>query len=292
MKEINNMKLNLKYEEIKKLFDRYNMYTLDSIDLILKFAEGYDLNDTNNAFINIYNKKYNEERDNLEGRNEYDYITRLKNFNIDEIISSMEELSKEELKYLNDLVLAAVYHIKENKIESSMLPKLKEFMVYHDKELINYLKPTIDYLNEDEIKDFFNKYNVGELELFDLIFENTKSYNIKDIKKIKNEVYNDKYAELTNNFEVGVMPKGTSVEKLSLKNKLLNENELNFFHDLVEDATSYLDSIGEFEDEYKTVCEEFDSGDYPIVAMSNLLDNIENDKKINFVKKLVKKNKN
>lgn len=292
MKEINNMKLNLKYEEIKKLFDRYNMYTLDSIDLILKFAEGYDLNDTNKAFINIYNKKYNEERDNLEGRNEYDYITRLKNFNIDEIIGSMEELSKEELKYLNDLVLAAVYHIKENKIESSMLPKLKEFMVYHDKELINYLKPTIDYLNEDEIKDFFNKYNVGELELFDIIFENTKSYNIKDIKKIKNEVYNDKYAELTNNFEVGVMPKGTSVEKLSLKNKLLNENELNFFHDLVEDAASYLDSIGEFEDEYKTVCEEFDSGDYPIVAMSNLLDNIENDKKINFVKKLVKKNKN
>ena len=88
------------------------------------------------------------------------------------------------------------------------------------------------------------------------------------------------------------MPKGTSVEKLSLKNILLNENELNFFHDLVEDAASYLDSIGEFEDEYKTVCEEFDSGDYPIVAMSNLLDNIENDKKINFVKKLVKKNKN
>ena len=292
MKEKNNMKLNLKYEEIKKLFDRYNMYTLDSIDLMLKFAEGYDLDDTNKAFINIYNKKYNEERDNLEGRNEYDYITRLKNFNIDEIIGSMEELSKEELKYLNDLVLAAVYHIKENKIESSMLPKLKEFMVYHDKELINYLKPTIDYLNEDEIKEFFNKYNVSELELFDLIFENTKSYNIKDIKKIKNEVYNDKYAELTNNFEVGVMPKGTSVEKLSLKNKLLNEKELNFFHDLVEDAASYLDSIGEFEDEYKTVCEEFDSGDYPIVAMSNLLDNIENDKKMNFVKKLVKKNKN
>jgi len=290
MKE-NKKELNLKYEEIKKLFERYDMYTLDSIDLILKFVNDYELKDTNLAFINVYNKKYQENKDNLEGKNEYDYITRVLNFNIDEIINSIEDLSKEELKYLNDLVKSAVCYIKENKIESNILPKLKEFMVYHDKELINYLKPTIEYLNDAEIKEYFNKYSVTELELYDLILENVKTYNVRDIKRIKKEVYQEKYKVLTDEFEVGMLPIGITVEVLSRKDKVLNEKELNFFHDLVEDASSYLDSIGEFEDEYKTVCEEFDSGDYPIIPMSNLLDKIEDDKKMNFVKNLVKKKK-
>lgn len=290
MKE-NKKELNLKYEEIKKLFERYDMYTLDSIDLISKFVNDYELKDTNLAFINVYNKKYQENKDNLEGRNEYDYITRVLNFNIDEIINSMEDLSKEELKYLNDLVKSAICYIKENKIESSILPKLKEFMVYHDKELINYLKPTIDYLNEEEIKEYFNKYSVTELELYDLILENVKTYNVRDIKRIKKKVYEEKYKVLTDEFEVGMLPIGITVEVLSRKDKVLNEKELNFFHDLVEDASNYLDSIQEYENEYKEVCEEFDSGDYPVVAMSNLLDSIETDKKINFVKKVVKKKK-
>ena len=291
MKEKNKMELNLKYEEIKKLFERYDMYTLDSIDLILKFAKDYDLDETNKAFINVYGKKYNDERENLEGRNEYDYISRLRNFDLDEIINNMEELSKEELEYLNNLVKSAESHIKDTNKESSMLYKLEEFMVYHDKEVMDFLKPTVDYLNEEEIKEFFNKYNVGELELFDLIFENVKSYNIRDIKRIQNQVYDEKYEELTNNFEVGILPEGACVESLSKKDKLLNENELNFFHDLVEDAVSYLDSVASFEEEYQAIFEEFDSGDYPVVAMSNLLDDIEVDKKMNFVKKIVKNKK-
>lgn len=133
-------------------------------------------------------------------------------------------------------------------------------------------------MNYSELKEFFNKYNIIELEAFDTIIEYSKDYNLRDIKKIKKDVYNEKYGELTKNFEVEVKPYNFKLSDISKKNKDLNETELNFLHLLVESASLYLDSVQEFDYVYKEVFEEFDSGDYPVKEMSILLDLIEEEK--------------
>ena len=51
-------KLNLNTYEIKNLFDKYSLETLESLDLILKYTKNYDLNSTNGVYVN--NEKINE----------------------------------------------------------------------------------------------------------------------------------------------------------------------------------------------------------------------------------------
>lgn len=271
-------KINMTYEELKNFFERYNVYTLDSIHIMLNIIGENDSKRINKAFNTAYNKKYNEEKENFEGRNEYDYITMVLNFDLLEIINNITELNEKELGFITDIVKTTMYTLREDRMEKSIEPALDEYLRAYDKEFIKRLKPTISNLTKEEIKEFFNKYNVVELEAFDTILEYTKDYNIRDIRRIKKEVYTTKYNELTNNYEAGVKPSNFRLSNIGKKNKELNNTELDFLHLLVESASLYLDSIQEFDYAYKEVFKEFDSGDYPVLEMSELLDSIEKEK--------------
>ena len=283
-------KINMTYEELRIFFERYNVYTLDSIYIMLNIIGENDSKKKNKAFNTAYNKKYNEEKENFEGRNEYDYITMVGNFDLIEITNNINELSDKELGFITDIVKTTMYTLREDRLEKSIEPALDEYLRAYDKEFIKRLKPAISNLTKKEIKEFFNKYNTVELEAFDTILEYTKDYNIRDIRRIKKEVYNTKYNELTNNYEVSVKPINFKLSDISKKNKELNNTELDFLHLLVESASLYLDSIQEFDYVYKEVFEEFDSGDYPVLEMSELLDSIEEEKdnrKVKSYKKVI-----
>ncbi|MBQ9019084.1 MAG: hypothetical protein IJ097_02065 [Bacilli bacterium] len=283
-------KINMTYEELRIFFERYNVYTLDSIYIMLNIIGENDSKKINKAFNTAYNKKYNEEKENFEGRNEYDYITMVGNFDLIEITNNINELSDKELGFITDIVKTTMYTLREDRLEKSIEPALDEYLRAYDKEFIKRLKPAISNLTKKEIKEFFNKYNTVELEAFDTILEYTKDYNIRDIRRIKKEVYNTKYNELTNNYEVSVKPINFKLSDISKKNKELNNTELDFLHLLVESASLYLDSIQEFDYVYKEVFEEFDSGDYPVLEMSELLDSIEEEKdnrKVKSYKKVI-----
>ena len=68
----------LSYEEGKKLFDKFSLDTLDSIDLLYDAAE----QESSTSFSVIFDKKYEEEvnKGNFEGRNEITRGTRIDNF--------------------------------------------------------------------------------------------------------------------------------------------------------------------------------------------------------------------
>ena len=78
----------LSYEEEKKLFDKFSLDTLDSIDLLYDAAE----QESSTSFSVIFDKKYEEEvnKGNFEGRNEITRGTRIDNFDITEITDKFD----------------------------------------------------------------------------------------------------------------------------------------------------------------------------------------------------------
>lgn len=65
----------------KNFFQKLDYDTLDSIDLILPTYDPI----LNSALTSVSNSKFDEIREEFEGMNEYDHITRSLNFNIDEL---------------------------------------------------------------------------------------------------------------------------------------------------------------------------------------------------------------
>lgn len=267
---------NLNAKEFKKLFERYNIYTLDSINILLNVVGEVEQNAlVIRTFNSAYNKVYNESKDGFEGRNEYTYSDMVRNFDLTEISDNFESLNNRELGFISKLVKDGVYKLKKDQQEASIEPKLLEFIKAFDKEFILRLKPTVDILSEKEIKVFFDKYSVVELDAFTTILDYAKDYNVRDIQRVRREVYKSKYDELTNNFEVGVKPSNFKYSDIEKVNKNLSGRELKFLHAIVDSAASYLYSIQELEYAYTEVFEEFDSGYYPIKEMGVLLDSIE-----------------
>ena len=270
-------KLNLNYDQIKNLLNKYELETLESFDVLLNCVEDYyDLEETNNAYINVYRKKYLENIEEFEGRNEYlSYGMQVNNFDITEMIDKIDELDDDELIYLNTMVNQALKCTKPDAIEAKVLPKLLEFKNAQETKMQKKGLATIEGLDKDEIEKLFNKYNVVELEAFLSILEFVVDYDTTQIAKTINKVYKEKYKLLQSNFQVGVKPTNFKLSDLGKVNELLSEDELEFIHTMIENAAGYLEVTREFEDEIKEIFEDFDSGDYPVLEISKFLDSIE-----------------
>ena len=81
-------------------------------------------------------------------------------------------------------------------------------------------------LDEEETREFFNKYDRDELEGFDFIFYYAMSYDLTKTKKILEEVYNEKEYSY----------KGTEDSSIMDKNKDLSMRELNYLYNLLDDG--------------------------------------------------------
>lgn len=270
-------KLNLNYDQIKNLLDKYELETLESFDVLLNCVEDYyDLNETNNAYINVYRKKYLENIEEYEGRNEYlSYGMQVNNFDITEMIDKIDELSEDELIYLNTMVNQALKCTKPDAIEAKVLPELLEFRNAQENKTEKNELPTIDGLSSKDMEDLFNKYDVVELEVFASILKFVVDYDTTEIAKVIEKVYKEKYELLQANYKVGVKPTNFKISDLGKVNELLTENELEFLHTMIENAAMYLDSVETSEHIYKEIFEGFVSQNYPTFEMAKFLDSIE-----------------
>ena len=98
-------------------------------------------------------------------------------------------------------------------------------------------------ITDNELEDFFNKYNLVELESFSLIFKYCYDYDITDVLKIARKVYKEKYTACTDEFEIPVRHISFKTSDIKHKNNLLNDKELKFLYDLTESAVMCLESI-------------------------------------------------
>ena len=79
-------------------------------------------------------------------------------------------------------------------------------------------------LDEDEAREFFNKYDKEELEAFDFIFYFAMSYNLTKTREILKEVYNKKTYTSNEDFDI------------KSKNNILSYRELNYIYNLLDDG--------------------------------------------------------
>lgn len=265
-------KTTLNYEEGKELFNKFNLDTLDSIDLL------YDITkeESPTAFSVVYDKKYNFEvaNGNFEGMNEYTYGTKLDNFNITEIIIKLPELDKKEIKYIMKLINKTINTINPDQEEMKIIPKLAEFI----KAYASFKQIQMEVLpcgmSREELEHFFKKYNFAELNEFNTIIGYTDLEDKEEIKKIKEKIDKEKVAPTDWLYE-SASKKPLKLPDLQRKNYRLTNKELKFFHVLVESAAGYLESLRDFEEEYQAIYEDFTSDCFPIDQMAELLDAIE-----------------
>lgn len=221
-------KLNMKYDRLKEILDICDLSELDSIDLLLGYVKKYDLKLINSVFTNLYQQKWDKYNDEFEGINEYDYITRINNFDISKLLTSIE-LNPYELIFFKKIMKDALINIKNNKnpLDLKIMPNLEKALQNVNNRL-NYLGDlseltdinvldTYDYhdelsyddydmgindldklyasnekITEEELENMFQKFNVIEIEEFDSIFEHIETYNIETIMDISNKVKNEK----------------------------------------------------------------------------------------------------
>ena len=221
-------KLNMKYDRLKEILDICDLSELDSIDLLLGYVKKYDLKLINSVFTNLYQQKWDKYNDKFEGINEYDYITRINNFDIEKILDSIE-LNSYELIFFKKIMEDALITIKNNKnpLDLKIMPNLEKALQNVNNRL-NYLGDlseltdinvldTYDYhdelsyddydtgindldklyasnekITEEELENMFQKFDAVEIEEFDNIFEHIETYNIETIMDISNKVKNEK----------------------------------------------------------------------------------------------------
>lgn len=228
-------KINLSYDVLKEILSLCNLQTLDSLDVLIKNVSNYDLKDFNSAFNYAYNKEWDKRKEEFEGMDEYDYLTKVHRFKILGMIDVIDAFNQNELNCFKNLIINSIKNIEEKDCaEKEILPSLEEALDRINNCLSDL--PSLSYgLNDDELKVLFNKYDVEELELFDTIFKYVYNYDLGHISKIKNDIQRIK--------EKACLKKVTKLKKsndgvLSLyyKNPILSKNELRFLEEILEEA--------------------------------------------------------
>ena len=271
MKKIENKKnLNMNYEDIKRLFNKFNIHTLESIDVLLSCVSGYNLDETNSAYLNVYKNKYEKIKEEFNGINEYDDICKINDFNLSQIKNNIVILSEKELIYLKMLIDDALNNIADkDTLRSKIIPILKDCRYNIN---IQQLMNEQFCLNSQELEDFFNKYDIISLDSISIILDNVKEPYLENILEIMNKVYNEKKNNKYDDYNQKNKPSLLNILK---KNKLLSEKELIFLYQLVSDASDFLSNIIENEYSYQQEMEDFTINDYPITEIFNIKKSLE-----------------
>ena len=101
--------------DIKKVLRKYDYYTLDSLLLLLEKA-GESRSRLYQVIDNVCDEKYAAEE--FDGRNEYDYLTRVNSFNLDRIINDADMLTNREFSSIYGIVLSSYKKIIEQMKEA------------------------------------------------------------------------------------------------------------------------------------------------------------------------------
>ena len=272
-KKDNKKNLNMNYDEIKKLFNKFNINTLESIDVLLSCVSEYNLNETNLAYLNVYKDKYEKNIEKYNGINEYDNICKIKNFNLAEIKNNIVLLNEKELIYLQMLIDDALNNISDkDTLKSKIIPILKNCKYNIN---IQQLMSESFCLNSYELEDFFNKYDIIELDIINIILDNVKEPSLENVLKIMNKVYSEKLVTERYQYDSLMKKSDYSLQPFLEKNKLLSDKELLFLYQLVNDASDFLSNIIENADSYKKEMEDFTINDYPIDEIYNIKKSLE-----------------
>ena len=245
--------------EIKELFEKIQLFfTLDCIEILLPYTNDESINEIFNiVYKEKYEQKYEQYCFEFEGRNEYTDMIRVSIFDISEINKNIDKFSQKELLFIRNIINNVLLHANENELTNKLISKLIEY-----KDI-----GTDNYIEEKKTENFFNKYDINELDLLYSIL----NYN--------HEPYVTKYKEILNRVRKEKKDTINISSDCSLLNKYdkLNNEELRFLYKLVSDASSYLSSVQDYSDTYKQIIDDFDIDEYPVKEMYKLEESLSNE---------------
>ena len=164
------------YMSEEDLYNFFNKYSLDELQLFkIRFEFVENIPEQKEIFEQVYLEKINSDTK----EDERDLTER--------IMEKNKDLTREELAYLYNLVSAIPYYFIEG------LEELNKGIYI---EMNNRLIKDIPFMTDEELEIFFNKYNLYELELFEIIIPAIKNIGLSEALSIAREVYEKKYNEL------------------------------------------------------------------------------------------------
>ena len=217
------------------LFNRFSLDTLESLETLLLYC------DKGNKFHSIIgpilDKKFEENRIEYEGMNEYDVITRILNCNLSEIKYNAESLTTEEILIIKDLLESAREKINPAKIVESIIPIIKE----NEDALDEYLPEGI---TDMEISKMLTKCSLVELDAIKIMANNSFDVDMNALVIIDNEYLRREFKNRKNIvFDVDQMEQG--LNSLISSYSKFNKRELEYLHYLVCEANMFISSSRE-----------------------------------------------
>lgn len=98
-------------------------------------------------------------------------------------------------------------------------------------------------MNNEELKEFFDKYSIIDLESFEVVFKYNNYNDIKNILEIARQVYIKKYIELIDKYNFVLENMDFKISNIKEKNNLLSDKELEFLYKLTDSSLIYLSDI-------------------------------------------------
>ena len=259
----------MKYDRLKHLLEVCSIEELDSLDILLSNVKKYDLYSINKVYRNVLNEKWKNNSSDYEGINEYDFITRVSNFDIRPIVEYAN--NPYELIFFKKLMVDAIINISNsnNKLYFKTIPNILESL-----EKVNFYLDGFDNINniitDEELKNMLNKFDAIELEELNIIYEFMDEYNIESMMDITNELIYKKSETVYKEFGVFIKPYNFNISSLSNKKELLSDKELQFLRTILNDC---IFGLMNYKEEYDLEnCLEYDKLSS---LLFNLLESIE-----------------
>ena len=167
----------------EELYSFFNRYSLDELELFrLKFDLIKDSKENKKILDKVYLEKKEEKATNSE---DHRIIT-------EKIMDKNSSLSSKELNYLYGFTTSIPsYYI--DGLENLNISIYKEIEKRHFRKLSD---PVTSMVKEDLI-EYFNKYNLNELEAFQLLFTHAKDYDLSEAFYIIRRIYDKKSKEMS-----------------------------------------------------------------------------------------------
>lgn len=229
-------KLNINSDRLEQLLDACNLEELESFDILLSNVKNYDLRLTNEVFKKVQQKKYDRQKSDYEGMNEYDLITRVSNFNVTTIPDHVSY--QYDIVFLKKIMMEAIKNIKntKNPMYLDIIPNIEEAL----KKINSSLNRLIDIrsiISDEKLETMFNKFDVIEIKKLNKIFEFNEEYNTEKMLDIGNKVYEEKIDNRVLSYEEAVKEYSYyDIIDLSNKKNELNEEELELLSDIIDDS--------------------------------------------------------
>ncbi len=240
----------MKIEELKELFNKYSIDTLDSLGLLIGLVNTNHMENVLIAYKYVYARKFLENSECYEGMNEYDDICMLLNFNMTEVLYNLNKLNDKELEFIISIAEKALMVMEsDTKKYSSMITELEVLLdrCRNGKAILPSVETADEEFTIKELEYFFRKYTYAELAYMNIIFDYVFGYEMDRIKKVYSKILKEKDDELRDNFESPNFYTTNSIYSLASENFKLKDKELEMFDELLEAADMCLSNINDFD---------------------------------------------